>query len=155
MKIFVILSLIALASFTCAKSGFGETDAKTNYFEENGLLRECQNSDIFSQSMCYAMYSLSISFYNKQLRLKMDIDGINKEKFCPTLIKLIPDKPDFEKLKDLFQYLPCNELCFYKKSLLGDDELVLLPSCGYLYNQLSVLYPDILQNNDENESNLL
>ncbi|CRL05270.1 CLUMA_CG018072, isoform A [Clunio marinus] len=150
--LFLISSVISAPVEENSLINIIQSDNRTVQLREHKFIAECQKKNEFSNSLCFAMYELALSFDSEKLEF---IRGKNATyvdgKFCEALSNVLPDTPrtDAAKaikdqaiwFKDILKKdngeATCNDRCFYNDP--ESYETKLLPVCRFLFNQYTYL----------------
>lgn len=128
-------------------------DSRTENLRKYPFVAECKEIGTFSKSICFAMFDVTLSFYNQ----KLDFNTVNatyeEGNFCQALTQVLPDKPANNDSSKAFEHLArwfkdaltgkdgedyCKQNCFFKDPYSYTKEL--LPVCQFILNQYSVLW---------------
>lgn len=127
-------------------------DNRTESLRKYPFVAECKETTNFSKSLCFAMFDVTLLFYNQKSEFITANATYEEGNFCKALTRVLPDKPNNESLKAFDHLAPwfkdtliknggeeyCKENCYFTDKYSSYSK-ELLPVCQFLFNQFSVL----------------
>lgn len=145
----VISSAVSLPAKSNSLYNTVVNDPRSEKLRGFPFLKECKSLDSVSKSLCYLLYDVQLSFYERELNYTTVNVTVEEDSFCETLKEALPDSPSNNDSKTAFNNEAwfkdtlkkddgvCNQRCIYEDRQSYEKKVASV--CQFLLNQFSFL----------------
>jgi hypothetical protein len=169
MKLFVVFLIFGISSTLSAptdvkqySSNLFDSDKRVENLKKyryvSGLCKNVKKQNNFTDSLCFAIYDVALSYNLKKLQLNeadSQIETIKVDEFCTKLENSLSETPLNSENKVIVDQVPwlkdvlkekdgqdqCTKECLYESP--DTYEISIKPVCRFLYHQLPTLTPKL------------